>query len=174
MCGIAGIWSSDRKSVAGKRVEQMLDVMAWRGPDARGTWYDERVSLGHLRLSIIDLSDNANQPMTDERGRCVIFNGEIYNYVELREELKSRYGFKTKSNTEVILAAYDVWGDDCVRHFNGDWAFVLYDNNISRLLISRDRFGIKPLYYYHSGNEFMFASEVRALLAGGAPRNVRR
>lgn len=176
MCGIAGIV----KFIDGitpddiKLGHNMLSVMPWRGPDHKATWSDQNAILAHLRLSVIDLSDRAHQPMVDSLGRVIIFNGEIYNYIELRAELAPRYAFKTQSDTEVILAAYHVWGLDCVRHFNGDWAFAILDPRSRRLFLSRDRFGIKPLYYYHDQSRLIFGSEVRTVLAGGAPREVRK
>lgn len=171
MCGIAGIFNL-KKSPDSNTVNRMLDSMLWRGPDARGFWSDDCVALGHLRLSIIDLDAAANQPMADESGSVIIFNGEIYNYIELRKELEAHYCFKTQSDTEVILAAYQVWGEECIHRFNGEWGFALYDARHQKVFLSRDRFGIKPLYYYWNGEVLMFASEIRALLAGGVSSKV--
>lgn len=172
MCGIAGFVDA-RPYCASKEAEQriarMLDSMPWRGPDAKGVWNSEKAVLGHLRLSIIDLSTAANQPMTDVVGNTIVFNGEIYNYRELRSELSSSYDFRTQSDTEVILAAYVKWGRECVQHFNGEWAFAIHDAKAKELFLSRDRFGIKPLYYAKTGSRFYFASEIRALLAAGVP-----
>lgn len=176
MCGIAGIYSfvpiPAQNSSNSELVEKMLRRMLHRGPDARGIWADKQVTLGHNRLSIIDLHECSNQPMIDKHGRALIFNGEIYNFSELKETLKSEWDFKTSSDTEVILAAYDKWGRDCVRHFNGDWAFALFDPEDNSLFLSRDRFGVKPLYYSiketATGYKTLyFASETKALLEVG-------
>ncbi|SKA71536.1 asparagine synthase (glutamine-hydrolysing) [Paucidesulfovibrio gracilis DSM 16080] len=175
MCGIGGIIS--RGTGSGKelsfQVDRMLDVMPWRGPDARGVFEAPGVALGHLRLSILDLSDAANQPMSDEHGNVLVFNGEIYNYRELREELAEVHEFRTQSDTEVVLAAWHRWGTECTKQFNGEWAFALYDVRKKELILSRDRFGIKPLYYCLDGGRLCFASEVRALLASGVPPRVK-
>ena len=121
--------------------------------------------LCHRRLSIIDLSPNGHQPMTDDEMKLSItFNGEIYNYIELKSELEQLgYNFKTKSDTEVILKSYLQWGSDCVNHFNGMWAFALWDGNKSILFLSRDRFGVKPLYYSLSASNFIFSSEIKPI-----------
>ena len=126
-----------------------------------------RVLLGHRRLSILDTSPSGHQPMQSQDNRyCIVFNGEIYNYIELRAELVAlNYTFKTNSDTEVILAAYDKWGPDCTSRLNGDWAVLLWDNLEGKLFVSRDRFGIKPLYYYQDDSRLIFASEIKALLA---------
>ena len=154
------------------RVELMQNAQAHRGPDDRGTWSAElagsRVYLGHLRLSIIDLSPAGHQPMLSRDQRiCVSFNGEIYNYRELRNELVrgNHYDFVSESDTEVILAAYMVWGTRCFERFNGMWAIAIVDCVAGRLVLSRDRFGEKPLYYCQSGTCLLFASEIKALLA---------
>ena len=150
----------------------MLSVNPWRGPDASGSWGNDRVGLAHLRLSIIDPGPEANQPMIDPHGRVLVFGGEIYNYRELRREIGSRYTFRTRSDSEVILAAYHVWGHDCVTHFNGDWAFAIYDPGRAEVFLSRDRFGIKPLFVHKDGSRLVFGSEVRSLLEAGIPRIV--
>lgn len=129
--------------------------------------YHDRADLylGHRRLSILDLSAAGHQPMRFRGDAWIVFNGEIYNYVELRDELKAAgYEFATATDTEVILAAYDYWGEDCVKRFNGDWAFCIFDASERRLLLSRDRYGIKPLYYFEAKGFFAFASEIKALL----------
>jgi asparagine synthase (glutamine-hydrolysing) len=164
MCGIAGFVGQGDRDILGR----MTDAIRHRGPDAEGHWVDESaaVFLGHRRLSIVDLSGGA-QPMWTRDGRIgVIFNGEIYNHVELREELKARgCEFLTDhSDTEVLLHAYAEWGDSFVERLNGMWAFVIYDRSRRRLFGSRDRFGKKPLYYFHEGATFGFASELSALL----------
>jgi asparagine synthase (glutamine-hydrolysing) len=171
MCGIAGfvdLGGTQNQSNQGI-VNTMLGTIPWRGPDARGTWHGDGISLGHVRLSIIDLSPEANQPMQNSCGNVLIFNGEIYNYRELRHQLSSEYEFETHSDTEVIMAAYAKWGADCVKRFNGEWSFAIYDKSRNILLLSRDRFGIKPLYVTLKGNILYFASEIRALIAAGIP-----
>ena len=135
-------------------------LLAHRGPDAEGQWADDYVALGHRRLSIIDLDAKSNQPMLSHDKRYVLtFNGEIYNYLEIREELiKKGAVFRTNSDTEVIIEAYRMYGTDCFNRFNGMWAFVLYDIEEQKIVISRDRFGIKPLYTVDNENVFAFAS----------------
>ena len=164
MCGIAGFidasLSADEQSVV---LEHMLEKIAHRGPDARGKWFFEGVALGQNRLSIIDLSEEGNQPMHYQHA-SIVFNGEIYNYLEVREELKAKgYAFKTGSDTEVILASYIEWGTKCVERFVGMWAFALWDHKSKELFCSRDRFGIKPFYYISKGDKFYFGSEYKAL-----------
>ena len=142
----------------------MNKIQAHRGPDGEGIWTGQKedVGLAHRRLSIIDLA-TGDQPMSDESGNTIVFNGEIYNYVELREELRD-YGFKTTSDTEVILAAYLRWGIDCLDHLRGMFAFAIWDESGHRLFCARDRFGIKPFYYTIIDNVFYFASETKTLL----------
>lgn len=168
MCGIAGIIGRPAQT-ARPVMERMIGCMPHRGPDDRGIWGEGEVSLGHLRLSIIDTSDAGHQPMMSHDDRYVIvFNGEIFNYIELREELtKLGSAFRTPGDTEVILEAYRHWGEDCVRHFNGMWAFALWDRKERVLFASRDRFGVKPLYYRSEGGALHFASEMKALLNEG-------
>lgn len=163
MCGIAGFnWNHP------EQIRQMTDAIRHRGPDDAGFYCDERVSLGHRRLSIIDTSPRGHQPMQFEHLQ-IVYNGEVYNYLELRKELESAgYRFHSGTDTEVILLAYHRWGTDCVNRFNGMWAFCIYDAQKKTLLLSRDRFGVKPLYYYFDGDRFIFASELKAIrpLAG--------
>lgn len=140
----------------------MTEAVAHRGPDSDGYYYGNNFALGHRRLAIIDLSSSGNQPMRYRDKYTIITNGEIYNYVELREKLiKDGYHFRSQSDTEVILAAYDRWHTSCVEHFNGMWAFVLYDSARNILFCSRDRFGIKPFYYCQIENQFLVASEIK-------------
>ncbi len=143
----------------------MNRMQAHRGPDGEGTWVspDGRIGLAHVRLSIIDLSEAAAQPMISESGNVITYNGEIYNYVELRHELGAE-NFRTTSDTEVILRAYERWGEACVGHLRGMFAFALWDAKVGKLFIARDRFGIKPFYYYSDGKRFLFASEMKALV----------
>lgn len=162
MCGIAGIagQNSDSEALTG-----MMKKIAHRGPDGSDYWKSSNgFELGHLRLRIIDLTDSANQPMTCSlTGNVIVFNGEIYNYLELKKEL-SGYPFKTNSDTEVILAAYNKWGTGFISHLRGMFALAIYNKSENYLFLARDRFGIKPLYYRNDGNLFYFASEIKALL----------
>lgn len=170
MCGIAGIIDFN-KPVEQSDLERMLKVIRHRGPDDSGTWMNGNIALGHNRLSIIDLSYDGHQPMV-MNGLVLVYNGEIYNYIELRQELETDHqqAFKTKTDTEVILKAYLVWGKDCVKHFRGMWAFALFDKEKQELFCSRDRFGIKPFYYWYNDGQFIFASEIKAILEIGISR----
>jgi asparagine synthase (glutamine-hydrolysing) len=169
MCGIAGIFHPDvPKPVDPARVEAMADQLAHRGPDGSGVWTAPGVGLGHRRLSIIDLSDAASQPMlTDDRKLAVSFNGEIYNFHEVRRDLEAKgHVFRTESDTEVILAAWRQWGPECLGRFNGMFAFALYDGATDSLFLARDRLGVKPLFYAHlSDGALIFASELKGLMA---------
>lgn len=151
----------------------MTTSLKHRGPDATGTFIAENIALGHLRLSIIDLSETANQPLFDFTNRySIIFNGEIYNYREVKKSLPD-YPFSTNSDTEVILAAFCRFGVECLKLFNGMFAFAIWDNVKSELFVARDRLGVKPLYYALDGERFIFASEIRAILNTGlVPRNL--
>lgn len=165
MCGINGIIVREPKSDLLPLIQRMNDTLKHRGPDGEGSFIGTRIALGHRRLSIIDLSDNARQPMHYMDRYVITFNGEIFNYIELREELKNEgYEFNTTSDTEVLIAAYDKWGPECLRKFNGMWAFLLYDRKYDKVFIGRDRFGIKPFYYYKDSENFIFSSEIKALL----------
>lgn len=172
MCGIAGIVDKQLSEEELARLGQrMLASMAHRGPDHRGTWCTPPVWLGHNRLSIIDLSSASHQPMS-YRERTMTFNGEIYNYIELRAELElDGYRFTTTGDTEVVLAAYDRWGHDCVTHFIGMWALAIWDDAAQELFMSRDRFGIKPLHYLVTNGRLYFASEIKALKVSPLFRN---
>jgi asparagine synthase (glutamine-hydrolysing) len=167
MCGIVG--SISRGPALGVDVFlSMRDILSHRGPDDAGLWSstDGRVLLGHRRLAILDLSLRGHQPMHDLSGNLtIVFNGEIYNFVELREELNGSFHFRSKSDTEVLLAAYDAWGTDCLRHLNGMFAFAIWDQRRQSLFAARDRFGEKPFYYFRNREAFLFASEVKSLLA---------
>jgi len=167
MCGIAGQYCYERGRPDRKLLTAMSERLAHRGPDGEGLHTDELVGLVHRRLAIIDLSPDGLQPMTNEdRSLWLVFNGEIYNFVELREELtKKGHIFSSKSDTEIILHAYEEWDHSCLDHFNGMWAFALWDEKKQELFCARDRFGIKPFYYTDTGGSFLFASEIKALLA---------
>ena len=164
MCGIAGIITKSNKRAA---IEKMLYTQQHRGPDHTGFYEEEScIYLGHNRLSIIDLSPEANQPFADKNGRYqLVFNGEIYNYIELRERLKDLYDFITQSDTEVLLAAFIVYGESCLAHLNGMFAFAIWDSHKKTLFAARDRFGVKPFYYFMNGEDFYFASEIKSIRA---------
>ena len=163
MCGIVGIINRDRQPVERAVLADMAHAIRHRGPDGEGCFIDGPVGVYHKRLAIIDLVTGA-QPMT--RGPLTVcFNGEIYNYVELRAELQQRgHSFHTTSDTEVILAMYAEYGAECVKRFNGMFAFMMYDRDRQTVFVARDHFGIKPLYYYASDRHILFASEIKALL----------
>ncbi|MFI5157011.1 MAG: asparagine synthase (glutamine-hydrolyzing), partial [Chitinophagales bacterium] len=167
MCGIAGILAFNRQNADQDQVRQMMNTMKHRGPDADGLFMDAEMGLGHRRLSIIDLSAAANQPFSDHAGRfTIIFNGEIYNYAQVKSLIKN-YPFRTSSDTEVILAAYSIWGTECLHYFRGMFAFAIWDGLEKELFLVRDRMGVKPLYYTVQENRLIFASEIRAILATG-------
>jgi asparagine synthase (glutamine-hydrolysing) len=165
MCGICGAFDLKGAPVSPELITRMSSSIAHRGPDGDGFYVPGRIGLGHRRLSIIDLEGGA-QPMTNEDDTLqIIFNGEIYNFVELREELQQAgHIFKTRSDTEVILHGYEQWGTDCTRKFNGIFAFAIWDSKNERLLLARDHLGVKPLYYAVVGSRVVFASEIKALL----------
>jgi len=165
MCGISGIIKFNDKAVQEDEIQLMMHRMKHRGPDDEGIFIDKSVGLGFVRLSILDLSPAGHQPMFSNDGRYVIiFNGEVYNYIEIREELKDKYKFKSGSDTEVILAAYQEWGKACLEKFNGMFAFAIYDKRTAEIFAARDRFGIKPFYYYQDNDKFIFASEIKSIL----------
>jgi len=168
MCGIVGIFSKHPIDNP-NRLVTMRDTMVHRGPDSSGIWWssDKRLGLAHRRLAIIDLSPSGHQPMEDNTGNYVItFNGEIYNYQELRKELqKSGHTFRSSSDTEVLLESYKEWGKDCLKHLTGAFAFALYDESNRELFLARDRAGEKPLFYKNTNDRFVFASELKALMA---------
>ncbi|HEB71905.1 MAG TPA: asparagine synthase (glutamine-hydrolyzing) [Nitrospirae bacterium] len=169
MCGIAGLLQFDGSKVDRVSINRMTDLLIPRGPDDYGVFVDDPIALGHTRLAILDLSATGKQPMSYADGRFVItYNGEIYNYLELKDQLEGLgYRFTGSSDTEVILAAYAKWGEECQNRFNGMWAFGIWDRREKTLFLSRDRFGVKPLHYYHDGERFSFASEMKAFLALG-------
>jgi len=159
MCSINGFNFKDEDLIL-----KMNQVTRHRGPDGTGVFLSERVSLGHNRLAIIDTSDVAAQPMKSADGNLtIVFNGEIYNFKELKKEL-SGYSFRTESDTEVILAAYLKWGKECVKKFNGIFAFAILDERTGELFLARDHIGVKPLYYFWDGKKFIFSSEIKAIL----------
>ena len=165
MCGISVIINKKEK-IDKNKILKMMDVMHHRGPDDSDFWVDKNIGLGFVRLSILDLSKNGRQPMFLNDRYIIIYNGEIYNYIELRKDLISKgYSFNSNTDTEVILAAYDHWGKDCINRFNGMWAFSIYDRFNNSFFISRDRFGIKPLYYSFSEDQLIFSSDIPSILA---------
>lgn len=166
MCGIAGYFALAPQPLPGREVlERMIDAVRHRGPDDLGTYLDHRAALGHRRLSIIDLSGGRQPLASADRDLWITFNGEIFNYVELRDELVQRGRiFRTKSDTETILQSYAEHGAACVERLNGDFAYALWDRRHERLVLARDRMGVRPLYYARRGNVLVFASEVKALL----------
>ncbi|HND87836.1 MAG TPA: asparagine synthase (glutamine-hydrolyzing), partial [Saprospiraceae bacterium] len=164
MCGISGIIHHPDGSAV---IQRMTGSIAHRGPDAEGFFLESGVALGHRRLSIIDLSEAANQPMADAGRRYVlVFNGEIYNHRSVRSMLPD-YVFRTQSDSETLLAAYARWGEGCLQHLNGMFAFAIWDRAENSLFIARDRLGIKPLYYFQHEDYLLFASEIRSLLSSG-------
>ncbi len=166
MCGISGIIG---KGWTQEELLSMVKAQDHRGPDANGFYIseDKTIGLGHNRLSIIDLSSTGNQPFIDKRNKLhIVFNGEIYNYLELKSEL-SYYSYQSASDTEVILAAYQKWGKDCVNHFNGMFAFAIWDEANGELFCARDRIGIKPFYFIKTKDKFCFSSEIKALIEAG-------
>ncbi|MGB9116361.1 asparagine synthase (glutamine-hydrolyzing) [Bradyrhizobium sp.] len=166
MCGIAGFFGRPDGLESGRvLLQRMISAISHRGPDERGVFVDRGTGLGHVRLSIIDLA-TGRQPMANvDRTVFLSFNGEIFNYVELRQELIARgHRFATQSDTEVILHLYEEMGSDCVERFNGDFAFALWDSRCNRLMLARDRMGVRPLFYAQRGSSLVFASEIKALL----------
>ncbi|MFM2385858.1 MAG: hypothetical protein RL660_615 [Bacteroidota bacterium] len=167
MCGISAIVNlrQSPNHDAPRHIGVMNKLIAHRGPDGEGTWFNEAnsVAFGHRRLSIIDL-DLGAQPMVNEAGNAICYNGEIYNFKELRQQLSSSYNFCTTSDTEVILAAYEKWGAECVQHLRGMFAFLIWDAAKQETFVARDRFGIKPLYFTQQNDTLYFCSEVKGLL----------
>ncbi|MGD8290984.1 MAG: asparagine synthase (glutamine-hydrolyzing) [Desulfobacterales bacterium] len=166
MCGICGIFNLNGEPVSPVNLRRMTDAIAHRGPDGEGFYIDSFIGFGHRRLAIIDLSPLGHQPMTTPDGRFAIsYNGEVYNFQELRLELEALgHPFRSRSDTEVVLNAYVQWGPDCVDKFNGMFAFAIWDKTHQELFLARDRYGIKPLYYAFVGNYFIFASEQKAII----------
>ncbi len=167
MCGICGIIRFDHQTVSQAPLKSMMQIMKHRGPDDEGMFIDENVGLGFVRLSIIDLSPAGHQPMlSDDKRYIMVFNGEIYNYIELREELiKKGHHFNTQTDSEVLLKSYIEWGESCLNRFNGMWAFMIFDRQLNKCFVARDRFGIKPFYYILNENFFAFCSEIPPLIS---------
>jgi len=166
MCGIAGELKLDGSRADPERLGRMIATLVHRGPDAGGIHIAGEMGLAHARLSIIDLKSGAQPMSTADSKLWITFNGEIFNYIELKEELtKKGHHFTTKSDTEVILNAYREYGEDCVRHFNGQWSFAIWDIAEKKLFLSRDRAGVRPLFYTQTAESFLFASEIKALFS---------
>jgi asparagine synthase (glutamine-hydrolysing) len=175
MCGIAGIISDDLTLISKEKIEKMTNVLAHRGPDGNGVWMNPKnnAGFGHRRLSIIDLNITGKQPMHYLSRYTVVYNGEIYNYIELKQDLqKQGYRFKNGSDTEVILAMYDLHKEKCPDFFDGMFAFAIWDEREQILFAVRDRFGEKPFYYSYneSNHTLFFSSEMKALWAMGLPK----
>jgi len=160
MCGITGLFHSGAPfeapvttisgpggNVLGKEIKAMTMALKHRGPDSMDIWTSGPVAMGSTRLSILDLSDAGRQPMSKNKRYWIVYNGEVYNYIELRSELASRYEFRTGTDTEVILAAYEMWGEKCIERFNGMFAFIIWDAKNGVAFGARDRLGVKPFYY---------------------------
>lgn len=174
MCGIAGILSPDSRNISLPHLKSMCDQIVHRGPDGEGQWINQEstVGLGHRRLSIIDLSESGKQPMHYLDRYTLTFNGEIYNYLEIKKKLLEKgYHFRSNSDTEVLLALYDLKKEACLEDLDGMFAFALYDNHTKTVFCARDRFGEKPFFYYQDKETFYFASEMKALWAVGVPKN---
>jgi asparagine synthase (glutamine-hydrolysing) len=167
MCGIAGLINLNQEPASPVILKRMTDAISHRGPDGEGHWFEDNVGLGHRRLAIIDLTLAGQQPMVSADGRFVItYNGEIYNYREIRSDLEREgYRFKSESDTEIVLYAIAHWGVSAINKFNGMFGFALWDRNAKTLLLARDRYGVKPLYYARQGNVFAFGSEQKAITA---------
>ncbi|MCH7955766.1 MAG: asparagine synthase (glutamine-hydrolyzing) [Candidatus Marinimicrobia bacterium] len=166
MCGIAGIFNIDGKPVSEQVLKRMTDIVSHRGPDGEGQWTDSYIGLGHRRLAIIDLSPNGHQPMQTDDGRFIItYNGEVYNFKNLRVELQSKgYKFNSQTDSEVVLKSYAEWGSKCIEKFNGMFAFSIWDRKEKEIFLARDRYGIKPLYYYFNNGTLLFGSEIKSIL----------
>ena len=172
MCGIVGKISFNNTSIYKEDLKRMADTISHRGPDGEGFWVNktQNIGFGHRRLAIIDLSEKGHQPMHFNH-LSITFNGEIYNYLELKEILiKKGYLFKTNTDTEVVLAAYQEYDEECLNYFDGMFAFAIWDENKKEVFAARDRFGEKPFYYFKNNNQFVFASEMKAIFATGIPK----
>ena len=174
MCGICGQLRFDGDTPSSESLDNMMNKLARRGPDSNGKWLEGKIGFGHQRLSIIDLSRSGSQPMIDSLLKLtLVFNGTIYNYKELRSRLIGKgYSFFSSSDTEVIIKAYHYWGEDCVKHLDGMFAFAIWDKPSKKLFIARDRMGIKPLYYNLTNKAFTFASNSQALLTQDLDKSV--
>jgi asparagine synthase (glutamine-hydrolysing) len=175
MCGITGIINKKNIPIDESLLHKVNDSIRHRGPDGDGFYIYKNLGLGHRRLAIIDLTDSGKQPMQLNDRYFITYNGEVYNYIEIKLELTALgVIFNTATDTEVILKAYEFWGENCVNHFNGMWAFAIFDKQKETLFISRDRFGVKPLYYINTDENFAFGSEIKQLLGFGIKAKVNK
>ena len=174
MCGICGQLRFDRRKVSSETLNKMMLKLARRGPDSNGQWINGKIGFGHQRLSVIDLSSLGSQPMIDDKLKLsLVFNGTIYNYKSLRDQLTSKgYTFFSQSDTEVILKAYHFWGENCVKYLDGMFAFAIWDSSSHQLFVARDRMGIKPLYFNTTSEAFTFASNSQALLTQSLDKSI--
>ena len=174
MCGICGQLRFDRRKVSSETLNKMMLKLARRGPDSNGQWINGKIGFGHQRLSVIDLSSLGSQPMIDDKLKLsLVFNGTIYNYKSLRDQLTSKgYTFFSQSDTEVILKAYHFWGENCVKYLDGMFAFAIWDSSSHQLFVARDRMGIKPLYFNTTSEAFTFASNSQALLTQNLDKSI--
>ena len=174
MCGICGQLRFDRRKVSSETLNKMMLKLARRGPDSNGQWINGKIGFGHQRLSVIDLSSLGSQPMIDDKLKLsLVFNGTIYNYKSLRDQLTSKgYIFFSQSDTEVILKAYHFWGENCVKYLDGMFAFAIWDSSSHQLFVARDRMGIKPLYFNPTSEAFTFASNSQALLTQSLDKSI--
>src|SRR5581483_3251841 len=174
MCGIAGFIDLERSQDSAEQlIDSMCKVIRHRGPDDQGTWVGDGVALGMRRLSIIDLAGGHQPIFNEDKNILIVFNGEIYNYQELRQGLRERgHTFSTNADTEAIIHAYEEYGDDCVKHLRGMFTFAIWDIKRQRLLAARDRFGKKPLNYYWDGQRLIFGSEIKSILEADIPREI--
>lgn len=170
MCGISGVVLKSGSGVDRVELERMNTLISHRGPDGEGYYYYQNIGFGHRRLAILDLSEHGHQPMFYLSKYVITYNGEIYNFLEIKQELLLKgYSFISECDTEVILAAYDFWGEDCVTKFNGMWSFAIHDTTKDLIFCSRDRFGVKPFYYNETSESFKFGSEIKQLLNKEGP-----
>ena len=175
MCGIAGIFKFDNNTVDEKILSNITDIIAHRGPDGFGYWFNNKKNLGfgHRRLSIIDLTSAGKQPM-NYMGLTITFNGEIYNYIEIKKDLEQKgYKFFTETDTEVLLALYHLKGRECLKELDGMFSFAIWDEKKEELFCARDRFGEKPFYYYHDASQFIFGSEIKQIFEAGIKKEVK-
>ena len=174
MCGITGFIEPQRTHDDAERlIDRMCQLIRHRGPDGQGTWVGDGVALGMRRLAIIDVAGGHQPIFNEDQSILVVFNGEIYNYQQLQETLRQRgHSFRTHADTEVIVHAYEEYGDACVQHLRGMFSFALWDRKRQRLLAARDRFGKKPLNYFWDGRRLIFGSEIKSLLEAGISREI--
>ena len=177
MCGIAGIISSNTQLISKERIRSATNCLRHRGPENEGLWIDpeNNIALGHSRLSIIDHSEAAAQPMQYLDRYSIVHNGELYNYIEIRDQLKEKgHQFLSNSDTEVIIAAYHEWGSNCLQQFDGMFAFAIWDQHERQLFAARDRLGEKPFFFSYDAQQFVFASEIKSLWNLGVDKEVNR